>query len=273
MKNLIKFITIVTIISASILLHSVSASAEYSYPYDEESGWFDIPYTVVSREDLQKPDNVIGEIRETDIDSGILSLELSDGKRIETSKIVFSYKLEGGRDGGYESRYRGGTWSLYDSEDRIIQTLSEVDDRAMIPVVYKSRLFAKQTTYYKLYNTDPSTLEYIDDVSNIGTSLSPYESEPAAIFEKSLYQSGGVLEITPGSFVSGNKFSYLSPLEIESGSPIQFMTFTSDGHFAYSRDGIYFIEVKCPYGANKFLHYTVYGNNCIILRITDDDSD
>lgn len=75
-------------ISAAILLCTllIPASAyAYTYPYDPESG-FDVPYSVVTQGALEEPASVVGEVRETVPDSGVLTLTLPSGNRIEYAR-------------------------------------------------------------------------------------------------------------------------------------------------------------------------------------------
>ena len=236
-----------------------SAAHAYSYTYDTETG-FSVPYDVVTADALPEPVPVVGEVRETAPDSGVLTLTLQNGNRIEYTFPERKKRWSGGRDGFFVYYNVYDKWKIYSSDGSFLQ---EALNSSYVPLYYKGRLFYNVPPLF--FGADQDTFETRGQywAGSITHGLDPtYET----LYEYSTYSRfGGGYEITPGSFVTANSLSY----GYFSGPETDFMRFKSDGSFLYSCDGVRFVSVQCPDTAVKLTHYVVNGVDSIALKCVD----
>ena len=153
MKNLFKLLTASAFVLVSSIIYTVSASAEYSFPYDSEMG-FEIPYTVVSKDEVQEPDYAVGEIHEKNMNSQYLNVKLPNGNILEMEMPRHYYVIPG-RDICEES---DRTIYIYDDENNLLMTRVFEEDEfpkgilsppstsvpGYMPIYYKGNLFLER---------------------------------------------------------------------------------------------------------------------------------
>lgn len=255
-------------ISAAILLCTllIPASAyAYTYSYDPESG-FDVPYSVVTQGTLEEPASVVGEVRETAPDSGVLTLTLPSGNRIEYALPTLGKFWSGSReDGEYVYTVIGKQWDVYDINGNPVDA-DYAHTKKLLPLYYKGSLFSyDQSNIFKL---DLNTFEKQEQYRG-GQLINGLDLEHKTLYEYPLRDKfGGGYEITAGNFVFDNSLEYEYLTENES----DFMRFESQGYFRYSCDGVRFIKVRCPVSAQKITHYTVNGTDSIALKCVDENN-
>ena len=249
MKNLFKLIAAGTIIFTSAMAYSISVSAEYSFPYDEETG-FAVPYTVVSENELQESEYEVGEIHsEKDESSVLLPNMYTLNVTIPWSTISYNHI---GDVRGTETR---GVWiSTNEAGDKVVQQF----DRLAAPVYYKNRLFSKTDGRIQCLNQD--TLEVERSFIYDG-GYNPFELDTRTVFETDLYYG---YEFTPGNFIRSRSIGYYK-------ENVKDHMYISQGSkcFGFSCDGVYYINVQKPEEYAVIRHYIVNGEDCLVFKLSD----
>ena len=264
MKNLFKLLTAAAFVLVSSIIYTVSASAEYSFPYNLETG-FEIPYTVVSKDEVQEPDYAVGEIHEKNMNSQYLNVKLPNGNILEMEMPIYYYTV------GDNWAQCDGTIYIYDNGGNLL-TKWTFDDSDMpygifdpfatsipgyIPMYYKGNLFLERWNKGGILKMNPETMS-VERIL-MRTGLYPFE-----IQEKTMFESGGGYEMFPGTFIKGIEYCY--PAGDRDEKP-NYM-YASGKTIKYSCDGIYYIDFQGPdIGLDKFLkkivHGIVNGEDCL----------
>ena len=266
MKNLFKLLTAAAFVLVSSIIYTVSASAEYSFPYDSETG-FEVPYTVVSKDEVQEPDYAVGEIHEKNMNSKYLNVKLPNGNILEMEMPRHYYVIPG-RDICEES---DRTIYIYDDENNLLMTRVFEEDEfpkgmlgllttsvpGYMPIYYKGNLFLERWGRGAVLKVNPETMDVERALRLRG--LYPFE-----IQEKTMFESGGGYEMFPGTFIKGIEYCY--PAGDRDEKP-NYM-YASGKTIKYSCDGIYYIDFQGPdIGLDKFLkkivHGIVNGEDCL----------
>ena len=264
MKNLFKLLTTAAFVLVSSIIYTVSASAEYSFPYDSEMG-FEIPYTVVSKDEVQEPDYAVGEIHEKNMNSQYLNVKLPNGNILEMEMPIYYYTV------GDNWAQCDGTIYIYDNGGNLL-TKWTFDDSDMpygifdpfatsipgyIPMYYKGNLFLERWNKGGILKMNPETMS-VERIL-MRTGLYPFE-----IQEKTMFETGGGYEVFPGTFMKGIRYCYPTDLSYEKPNYM----YASGRTIKYSCDGIYYIDFQRPdIGLDKFLkkivHGIVNGEDCL----------
>ena len=266
MKNLFKLLTTAAFVLVSSIIYTVSASAEYSFPYNLETG-FEIPYTVVSKDEVQEPDYAVGEIHEKNMNSQYLNVKLPNGNILEMEMPRHYYVIPG-RDICEES---DRTIYIYDDENNLLMTRVFEEDEfpkgmlgllttsvpGYMPIYYKGNLFLERWGRDAVLKVNPETMDVERALRLRG--LYPFE-----IQEKTMFESGGGYEMFPGTFIKGIEYCYPAG---DSDEKPNYM-YASGKTIKYSCDGIYYIDFQRPdIGLDKFLkkivHGIVNGEDCL----------
>lgn len=262
----LKTILIPTAVFFCSLLVSVSVYA-YTYPYDPETG-FDVPYTVVTQNVLREPASVVGEVRETAPDSGVLTLTLPNGNRIEFRFPERSKYWSGGLDGNYVYLTGDEYWTIYDKNGSSYQS----SINSQFPLFYKNSLFSViyggSVPYF--FGVDQNTFVKNGSQYWCGSIIRGLDTAHETLYEnQNIVTFKGGYEIAPGSFVYADSLSYIYLNDLET----DFMRFESDGYFSYSCDGVNFVNISCPDTAVKLTHYNINGTDSIALKCIEGDTD
>ena len=266
MKNLFKLLTASAFVLVSSIIYTVSASAEYSFPYDSEMG-FEIPYTVVSKDEVQEPDYAVGEIHEKNMNSQYLNVKLPNGNILEMEMPRHYYVIPG-RDICEES---DRTIYIYDDENNLLMTRVFEEDEfpkgmlgimttsvpGYMPIYYKGNLFLERWGRDAILKVNTETMNI--ERALMRTGLYPFE-----IQEKTMFESDGGYEMFPGTFIKGIEYCYPAG---DSDEKPNYM-YASGKTIKYSCDGIYYIDFQRPdIGLDKFLkkivHGIVNGEDCL----------
>lgn len=275
--KLLRNLTIFTSVLFAVTICSAICASAYSDQYSSETGFY-VFYTVVTKDKLSEPPPTVGEVRETAPDSGVLTLLLPDGRRIESEIPSTRTVYYGGSRGSEYTEYSTVTWQIYDSYGNNISELDwgkiypkkdEHTERShsYLPVYYNGNLFVRRATD----SSESYAIKLNEQTFDIIEDLGPYYdanlfdlSAPVYCEDDSHSECNGY-EITPGSYIIADRYTNSA-----TDSP-EFMPLKNDKFFSYSCDGTRFVNIKCPDNSLNIAHYIVNGVNCITIRFSEND--
>lgn len=278
--KLLRNLTIFTSVLFAVTIFSAICASAYSYQYSSETG-FDVPYTVVTKDKLSEPPPTVGEVRETAPDSGVLTLLLPDGRRIESEIPYHRLISYGGSRGSHYDEHSTVTWKIYDSYGNIISELNWGElypdppaiypterSHAAVPVYYNGNLFVRRSVgdgpTSSVLRLDEQSFEIIEDLG-YGYNSNLYDLSVPTYCEDNMHYERNGYEITPGCYVISDTYT------TSSISWNEFMPLKNDKFFSYSCDGTRFVNIKCPDNSLNIAHYIVNGINCITIRFSEND--